>query len=1333
MAALVLTAVATGVVSSTGIAGTLIGSAIVAGATVAGTFIDRALFGGGGQKVNQSYEGPRLQGLQVTSSEEGSPIPRGYGRYRTGGVIIWATRLEEEVVVTTTKQKGKGKGGGGGGSVTTTQTTYNYYANFAIALGEGVIGAVNRIWADGKPLDLTKYQYRVYTGTETQNPDSLIETKEGAGNVPAYRGVAYIVFERMPLERFGNRIPQMSIEVTRPIVNISNNNSVGDIIKGIDIIPGTTEFGYDPELIKQIIYGSSAETTITEERIENSYNRSADSDWNDAMAQIAATLPNVGTVALVVTWFGDDLRIGTCQLKPKVENSTKNTTPYSWLVSNEIRSTADVITQITHPNGSVGPAFGGTPNDESVIRAIQDLNSRGYDVMFYPFIIMDIPDTNTLPNPYSDNAATNGQPVFPWRGRITVSPAAGYVGTVDKTATAQTQIDSFIGSAAAGDFSASGSAVTYSGPNEWSFRRMILHYAHLCALAGGVDYFLIGTEMVGASTARSSSSNYPFVNALVTLASDVSGILGAGVKVSYAADWSEYHSHRPTDGTGDVYFNLDPLWSSSDIDFIGIDNYLPLSDWRDGVGHLDAQAGYKSVYDIDYLKDNIEGGEYYDWYYVNSADRVAQTRTNITDGAGKPWVFKNKDIKNWWLNNHVNRPGGVEAGGNTAWTPESKPIYFTEFGCPALDRGTNQPNVFFDPKSSESFLPYFSSGARDDEIQRQYVRATIEYWGDASNNPTSSVYADDMIDTDVMLYWAFDARPWPTFPNDGTAWADISNWQYGHWISDRVDTVFIPDLLAEISEDYGFTDYDYSRAYGSCDGYVLDAPMSFRDAIDPLMAVYQFDLFESGSEIRVGTKHEMPSIVTMTLDNVLDAGENTEPIMVTRLQETELPQAIRLRFIDILNGYEASAVEARREVVDSVVESVAEIPIVIDYTRAQQLADRWLYTIWGQREKAEFGVLPQYIYLEPGDVITLNANGFTQEVRIDSINDASGRAITAKTFDRSALTSGTSVERTTPAIPDGTIAAPNTVFMDLPLLNELDVEWQPYAVSYVTPWPISVSVFRSIVDSNYAINTIINAPGIIGETQTVFNSGPEGIWDYANELEVILYSGELESLDELSVLNGDNALAVENSSGGWEILQYVNAALIGDKTYRLSKLLRAQLGTEDAMEDSLPTGSRIVILNLALTQISMTRDDIGREYFYRHGPSSEDISSLSYNTEQLTFNGRGLKPYSPVQIEGVQDGSGDVTISWVRRTRIQGDNWEPEDVPLGENFERYEVDVLDGASNVVRTISVEDSTSTVYTAAQQSADSITIPFDVIVYQISEYVGRGIGRRTTING
>ncbi len=269
--------------------------------------------------------------------------------------------------------------------------------------------------------------------------------------------------------------------------------------------------------------------------------------------------------------------------------------------------------------------------------------------------------------------------------------------------------------------------------------------------------------------------------------------------LGYAADWSEYFGHQPQDGSGDVFFHLDPLWADPEIDFIGIDNYMPLSDWRDGFEHADAAEGWLAIYDRAYLQSNIAGGEGFDWFYASTADRTAQVRTPITDGAyGEDWVFRSKDLHSWWLTPHYNRPGGVESATPTAWVPQSKPIRFTELGCPAIDRGTNQPNVFFDPKSSESFTPYFSRGWRDDAIQRAYLEATYLWWGKTANNPVSSVYGGRMVDVPECAAWTWDARPYPFFPELTDVWSDGANWRLGHWLTGRLGAVSLAALVRHL-------------------------------------------------------------------------------------------------------------------------------------------------------------------------------------------------------------------------------------------------------------------------------------------------------------------------------------------------------------------------------------------------------------------------------------------------------------------------------------------------------------------------------------------------------
>ena len=220
----------------------------------------------------------------------------------------------------------------------------------------------------------------------------------------------------------------------------------------------------------------------------------------------------------------------------------------------------------------------------------------------------------------------------------------------------------FCGSATPANFTPASDTVSFGGsPTDWGYRRFILHYAQLVAAAGGVDTFLLGAELRGLTALRDNHDAFPFVEGLCDLAENVRSVVGSATKITYGADWSEYFGHHPQDGSGDVFFHLDQLWAHPEIDAVGIDNYMPLSDWRDGDDQGGNPDGFATPYDPAGLRAGIDGGEGFDWYYASSGARNSRTRTAITDGAyGKPWVYRYKDLASWWSNPHRNRKGGVE-------------------------------------------------------------------------------------------------------------------------------------------------------------------------------------------------------------------------------------------------------------------------------------------------------------------------------------------------------------------------------------------------------------------------------------------------------------------------------------------------------------------------------------------------------------------------------------------------------------------------------------------------------------------------------------------------
>lgn len=1170
---------------------------------------------------------------------------------------------------------------------------------------------------------------RVYRGFGDQSPDPLIEGVEGTSNAPAYRGTAYVVFDGLALEKFGNRLPQLTFEVFRRVSSTAGD-SLETMVRAVTMIPGAGERAYDTKVQKRDLGGGSTAP-------ENDSAGRSTSDWSVALDDLKASLPNVDTVFLVVGWFGDDLRCGSCTIRPKVEVADKVTTPDAWKVHGIARSGALVMSL------SAGkPAYGGTPSDDTVVRAILDLKARGLAVVFYPFVFMDVPAGNALPNPYGGREPGGiGQPVYPWRGRITCHPAASQPGTVDQTAAAGTQVAAFFGSCLPShvtvSVNASTDAVTanYSGPAEWGLRRFILHYAQLCAAvnaidAGAVDAFLIGSEFRGLCSVRDSATNFPAVVRLKTLAADVKGIIGGGVKVSYAADWSDYSGYKPTDDqgnpTGDVFFHLDPLWADSNIDFVGIDWYAPLADWRDSTGHIDQAAGAPSIYDRAYLQANIEGGEFFDWFYASDTARNNQTRSTITDGAyDKPWVFRSKDLRNWWLNRHYDRPGGIESASPTAWLAQMKPIWFCELGVPSIDKGANQPNTFYDPKSSESFLPHYSKGTRDDLIQRRALEAVLAYWAPSdANNPLSGVYGGRMIETSGI--WTWDARPYPAWPGRADLWSDGDLYPLGHWLNGKVGLADLAALVAERCRRVGFAAYDVSALVGVVTGYLRDRPMSPRAEIEALASALAFDAVETDGVIRF-TPRGRPSVATLSLPElaVPDQGQGTgEEITLTRGQETELPNEVTVGFTDAGDEYKPGAVFARRLAGYSQRKSDLQLALVMDQVQAQSIADRALVEAWVARETAQLALPPSHIALDPGDVIDLLINGRARSFRLTRVLDKGAReaeAVRAEAAIYAPPLNGIAPPALTPPPIYG---AAVLQLMDLPLLRDTDDGFSPYAAASASPWG-GIAVMDSATGSDFALDTALAVRATLGETIQPLPAGPSEYWDEGSVLEVKLYAGELASATPDTILSGGtNSLALGTPDGDWEIVQFADAVLTGSQTYRLTKLLRGRLGTEHAIRSPLTIGAPVVLLNEAVAQIAARPAERLAARFYRWGPQALDIADPAWQQTTFATKAVGRMPWSPVQIAGARNSSGDLTITWVRRTRFGGVWADGVDVPLNEESERYEVDVMDGA-NVVRTFPTTTPSAN-YSAAQQIADfgSAQGTISVRVYQISASVGRG---------
>lgn len=1218
MASIVLSSIGTAVGAASGLPfGSQLGNII--GAGVANRL-------GGGSKHH--YEGARLETLAVQTSTYGRMIPIVFGTVRIAGNVIWSLPIKE--LATTTKTSTGGKAGGGAKS-TSTSTTYSYSITLAIAICEGEISRVHRVWADAQVLDMSQGTYRIYKGTETQLPDPLIESYQGIGSTPAYRGMAYIVIEDFPMGDFGNRIPNFTFEITRKAPQGDVDAApVESLVKSVMLIPGSGEFVYDTQTQYKIA-GVTAGGNVVQSGYQvalNQHTPEGKANSLVALDQLQETFPNLEWVGVVVNWFGTTMDIATCEIWPSVEyQANTQTTPDSWQVAGLTRATAR---QIGNDAGVL--RYGGTPDDDSIVRLLTEIKARGLKVFFYPQLLMDVAGK-------------------PWRGELTG---------------ASTAISDFF-------------------TKTRGYNAFITHYANLTV--GKIDAFAIGTEMRDLTKITISPGVFPAVSQLISLASTVKGIVGGGVKVTYAADWSEYHH---TDGG---WYHLDPLWASSGIDVVGIDAYFPLSD------------ALQTSYDMEALKQGWVSGEGYDWYYTDTA-----RTTQASLAPAYAW----KNIEWWWKNAHTN-PGG----GATAWVPESKPIWFTEFGFPSVDGCANQPNVFVDSSAAGSAYPRFSRGRVDFMAQRTAISATLAQWG-GSTMVTNS------------FLWTWDARPYPHWPDLMGVWADGANWVTGHWVQGKLGSSHVAGVVEQIATRAGLLgeQIDTSRIQMILDGYIIADQISARAAIEQLMNAYFFSVRESGG-VLVAMPRDSQSQLTVDASVCIEQklGEQSVPYVLTRKEDLVLPKRQEVHFLHRLQRYETNVQAAERGVENATDVSRLSLSLVLSPTHAKAIAETLLADQWAERSEVSLQLPIAFGALEPGDLITLTDGTAQHVLRIRQTQIGRPGMVRIKAvIDGSQLWDG---YISPVAGSDGSQLLPNPLtkleYLDIPALpgDAPDALTLRFAACGVSAGWRGASLIRNLPTGDDEILLRVDKPATMGAALTVLGAGSSNLIDEVNTVDVALLGNvTLSSTTEAGLLNGANAAVLGN-----EIIQFMQAEVISAGVYRLSRLLRGRQGTDVAMT-SHAIEERFVLLDEAVQPIALPSSHMGQVWNLRASTFGDALSSGV--TSSFTIQGNSLKPLAPIDAIAIRDGAtGDIEIRWKRRTRIEASLRDYVDVPLNELQEQYSVQLFNGAV-LLRSWQM-DAPQVDYTHAAQLSDFGVEPntLSLVIRQLSALAGPGAALTVTI--
>lgn len=563
--------------------------------------------------------------------------------------------------------------------------------------------------------------------------------------------------------------------------------------------------------------------------------------------------------------------------------------------------------------------------------------------------------------------------------------------------------------------------------------------------------------------------------------------------------------------------------------------------------------------------------------------------------------------------------------------------------------------------------------------------------------------------------------------------SDVGSVHYWSLASVSSNTVPLSTIVADISNsaalNSSFIDVT-DLASTMVSGYIRNAQMTARAAIEPLATGFFFDARESGTVIKF-TRRGGASVATIPFDD-LGAnveGQQTDRAVTTITQDNELPIELNMQYVDPARDFQVGSQRSRRQIPKSQKIDTVQMPISWSGTQAKQAVEKLHYMAWEEQTRYTFSLPIKYLRLEPADVVLLPVNGVNKRVRLTKTS--LGNVLECEAVsDYAANYVSESIAADNPTGPQQ-ISVPGTTIMqllDIPLLQDADNNAGLYIAALGTGsgWS-GASIYKSSDNVTFDFVDSITTESIMGSMSALLPTGPTTIWDDGNTITVRLIEGALTSTTDLGAMSGVNTAAI-GAHGRWELVSFVTATLNGDGSYTLSRLIRGRKGTEWAVGTHAIGDAFVLLETGALARSVPATTDIGAARYYKAISFGGDESAVITYTHQAV----GLECYAPVHIRGQRHApaTNDWTITFVRQGRMDNAWRDYVDIPLGEPAENYEIDIMSG-STVKRTIAAT-SQSAVYTSAMQTTDfgAAQTTITVNIYQLSATVGRGyVGTKT----
>lgn len=548
---------------------------------------------------------------------------------------------------------------------------------------------------------------------------------------------------------------------------------------------------------------------------------------------------------------------------------------------------------------------------------------------------------------------------------------------------------------------------------------------------------------------------------------------------------------------------------------------------------------------------------------------------------------------------------------------------------------------------------------------------------------------------------------------------DATNWYFKE--VERVGrvtpgTVQLSSIASMICQLCGLApaEFDVSLLTDPIDGYAIGSLGSGRAALERPLIASAVDAVERSGKIVFVPRATNTTVTEILADDLaarrLDDETGPPPLAAQRAVESGLPRELTMQFFDASSAWQINVARALRRTTTSKQTSSLEMPLSLTPARAAQIAHMAMDVAWIEAFSVRFTTTRKYTHLEPTDRVRIWRAGLPIDLRITRKEESGAVIEWEGVRDDPALYTQSAPGSSFPSVQTEVsgVGITELRLLDIPLLRDEDNGPGIYgAASGLNSSWSNAALYKSIDGgTSYAQTShVFSTAATLGSATTVLPNFTGGnTIDAISTVDVRVRPGQtLQSITDDQLLAGGNPAVL-----GVELLHFGSAVLISADTWRLSRLLRWRRGT-DAYMSAHAIGDPFVLLSTdTIRRIGLTAAEVGVQRIWKAPASGATLDSTA--PYPFVDTGVSLKPLSPVHLRAgrTANASWDVTIAWDRRTRISPQWRYAFDPPLGEDDERYQVEIWDSTfTTLKRTL---PSSTTYYTTPQatySSADQVT--------------------------